>query len=156
MKDKLSKQNTRYKTISTNGYVMIRCIGHPRATKYGSYVFEHILVMEKHLGRYITTEEDVHHINGNKQDNRLENLQLMSHIEHSKHHSNAKPQYGNKHNYNKHKDVSDRQCYECGAKNTYTSKAGGALKTYCIRWYHIPTDKINWYCGKCQRRHYKY
>jgi len=59
------------------GYSMVRSEGHPRAGK-SHYVFEHILVMEKHLGRHLRDKETIHHKNGVRDDNRLENLELWS------------------------------------------------------------------------------
>ena len=56
---------------------MIWAPGHPRTGK-GQYVFEHIIVMEQILGRYLLPAESVHHRNGVREDNRPENLELWT------------------------------------------------------------------------------
>jgi hypothetical protein len=48
------------------------------AGRKGQYVFEHIIVMEQLLGRYLLPEESVHHRNGVRDDNRPENLELWT------------------------------------------------------------------------------
>lgn len=64
------------KTKHHGRYIMIRVPEHPRAPVNSGYVFEHILVMEDLLGRYLVDGETVHHLNGVRDDNRPENLEL--------------------------------------------------------------------------------
>lgn len=62
--------------IDSYGYVVLR-IG-------GKYVKEHRYLMEQHLGYKLTPQQHVHHLNGDKQDNRLENLEVIGSSPHLK------------------------------------------------------------------------
>ena len=66
------------------GYVLIYQPNHPFANR--NFILEHRFIMEKYLGRYLTKKEVVHHINGIKNDNRIENLRVMTITAHKKFH----------------------------------------------------------------------
>lgn len=68
----------------------------------GKQIEEHRLVMMKHLGRDLTTDEKIHHINGNKLDNRIENLIVVTNSEHGKIHGKLREHITN--------------CKRCGKK----------------------------------------
>jgi hypothetical protein len=70
--------------VEHGGYVRVVCKGHPKGGRDG-YVDEHRLVMEKYLGRYLESWEIVHHLNGIKNDNRINNLVIVSRKTHETH-----------------------------------------------------------------------
>ena len=82
MKEKAAKkcahcyQSSRAKGdryMSSNGYVIVK-------TPLGMKA-EHRVVMERHLGRQLVKGEMVHHVNGDRWDNRVENLELCAHFQ---------------------------------------------------------------------------
>lgn len=76
-------ERNRQQSKILNGYVLVES-KHPNA--FNGWYFQHILVVEEHLGRRLKYWETVHHINEIKHDNRIENLFVCSRGEHDKAH----------------------------------------------------------------------
>lgn len=51
----------------------------------------HRVIMERHIGRPLLSSELVHHKNGDKRDNRIDNLEILTAKEHSQHHNQKYP-----------------------------------------------------------------
>lgn len=72
------------------GYRLVYRPEHPAAFKSKTnrgWVFEHVLVAEEMLGRHLTKQEVVHHLDGNPANNRTENILVMLRSQHSKLHA---------------------------------------------------------------------
>jgi hypothetical protein len=68
---------TRKPYIGSGGYLLVHAPDHPNVNS-GGMIPEHRLMMSNHLNRPLRADETVHHINGNKLDNKLGNLELWS------------------------------------------------------------------------------
>lgn len=75
--------NGRPARVTTTGYVEVYQPDHPNATRRG-WVLEHRLVMAEAIGRPLERHEEVHHRNGDRQDNRLVNLDLLMKSDHQR------------------------------------------------------------------------
>ena len=116
------------KVKETSGYVYIWNPSHPFAD-YKGRVREHRLVMEQHLGRYLKPSEVVHHKNGIRDDNKIENLEVYS----------SHPKHMQKHT----KDMSNRVCAICDRNKTFVSKKGNHV------WYK---HNNGFMCARCYNR----
>ena len=118
------------KTVSN--YNFIWNPNHPNSNS-DNYVYEHVLIMSNFIGRPLKKGEIVHHIDGNRQNNNINNLQLMTNKEHMRlHHL---------------KDMSNRICFKCKSNETYRWK-----NTNRPLWHYI--DK-KLYCNTCYCRYKK-
>lgn len=87
----------------TDGYIALYYPLHPSANKDG-YIMKHRYLMEKHLGRALSEDEVVHHINGKKADNRIENMVVMTPSAHMSYHARQRHQQRKMENKNDQQD----------------------------------------------------
>jgi hypothetical protein len=73
-------------SYTTKGYKLVKMPEHHRADSKG-YVLEHVLIFERETGIIVPDNCCIHHINGDKSDNRIENLCLMLTSAHTVYHN---------------------------------------------------------------------
>ena len=78
----ISKRKIR---IGNDGYILVYLPEHPKSFDKGWYYY-HRVIVEQNKNRFLNNWETIHHINENKQDNRLENLFVCTPYQHKKAH----------------------------------------------------------------------
>lgn len=138
---KRGKNNNLYKRgwFIRDGYKFLTgYYDHPNANEKGE-IREHVLVMSNHLNRPLFKGELVHHENGDKLDNRIENLEIVTMSKHLTIHNNQREYV--------RMDYTGVICIECGSDTTYPDTRTGRP-----HWMNHPITKKPYICEKCYKR----
>lgn len=82
---RIGKENPNWKggkLVASNGYVIVRVGKDHHLSDIRGYAYEHRIVAESKLGRRLEDGEQIHHINGNRSDNRPENIEVCQDAAH--------------------------------------------------------------------------
>ena len=140
----MDETNSRYKLLyeHSDGYRLFHDESHHRASR--KRVLGHIIIYEEFYRCCILKSSVVHHKDGNKINNNIENLQLMSKSEHIRHHKLEK---------RKDIDYSLVGCMDCGTTTVpIQTRKSGYKYPY---WHPIDILKKLFRCHKCYQRHYR-
>lgn len=107
-------------------------------------VMEHVYNFQEHYKCCMLPWGSIHHIDRNKNNNDISNLQGMIDKKHWKLHADEMIE---KKEIKKEQELRDRRCCKCRSKNTKVTPDNKGEKI--PRWYRLPSDKVNWYCHKC-------
>lgn len=135
------KGNYKEEYPTPDGYIYTHTTNKTRTNKQG-LIRKHRLVYEEYYNCCLLPWIHIHHINGNKTDNRIENLEPLTGSEHNRRHN---PRIKRRGPGIKKRNSDDNTCSICNSDKTYIDK----------RW-----DKPVWYrddkdgvlCGKCYRK----
>jgi len=120
----------------SNGYIL-QYAPENRLSNHQGYAMQHRLIWEKYNKASLLPWADVHHINGNKTDNRIENLIAMARKLHGK---ITHPIV----------DKSNRSCFQCKSKTTGINKYRNNEPV----WLAHPITKVKWLCKSCYQKIY--
>lgn len=120
-KERRRKERVDRRLLNEQGYVlMLPPEGYaPTGRVWHMYIYEHRYVMEQHLGRYLLPGEIIHHINGVRNDNRVDNLSVTTQREHTIHHKSTGVTY------------IRYTCEHCGQE--FSKPKRGKTYRYCSR-----------------------